>query len=145
MRFKLQGRTYKATAVFDRVPLRDLLALEVELETLGRPMKWSQVREMVQRISLLEDAQDDPDFLWFLGLLVWGTRRIAGEALTFEEAIDFPLGELEMLPESDDHKKAAKPTPRKARPDSGRAGAKRPRAPKAESTPKTSESPSSVA
>ena len=59
MRFKLQGRTYTATAVFDRVPLRDLLALEVELETLGRPMKWSQVREMVQRISTLEDAQDD--------------------------------------------------------------------------------------
>ena len=145
MRFKLQGRTYTATAVFDRVPLRDLLALEVELETLGRPMKWSQVREMVQRISLLDDAQDDPDFLWFLGLLVWGTRRIAGEALTFEEAIDFPLGELEILPDPDDHKKAAKPTPRKARPGSGRAGAKRPRTPKAEPTPKTSESQSSDA
>ena len=144
MRFKLQGRTYTATAVFDRVPLRDLLALEVELETLGRPMKWSQVREMVQRISTLEDAQDDPDFLWFLGLLVWGTRRIAGEALTFEESIDFPLGELEMLPEPQDRKKAAK-DPRKARPGSGRAGAKRPRAPKAEPNPKDSESPSSDA
>ena len=144
MRFKLQGRTYTATAVFDRVPLRDLLALEVELETLGRPMKWSQVREMVQRISTLEDAQDDPDFLWFLGLLVWGTRRIAGESLTFEESIDFPLGELEMLPDPQDRKKAAK-DPRKARPGSGRAGAKRPPAPKAEPNPKDSESLSSDA
>ena len=78
MRFKLQGRTYTATAVFDRVPLIDLLTLEVELETLGRPMKWSQVREMVQRISHLDDPEKDPEYMWFLGLLVWGTRRLAG-------------------------------------------------------------------
>jgi hypothetical protein len=125
MRFKLQGRTYQATAVFDRVPLRDLLALELELETLGRPMKWSEVRLLVYRISQLDDAQDDPDFLWFLGLLVWGTRRIAGEQLTFEESIDFPLGELEMLPEPEDRKGSKKPDPRRARPGSGRAAAPR--------------------
>lgn len=125
MRFKLQGRTYQATAVFDRVPLRDLLALEVELENLGRPMKWSQVRTMVQRISKLDDAESDPDFLWFLGLLVWGTRRVAGESVTFEEAIDFGLGELQVIPEPEDRKKkAATPVPRKARPASGRAAKK---------------------
>ena len=75
MRFKLQGRMYTATAVFDRVPLLDLLTLEVELETLGRPMTWAEVREMVQRISHLDDPESDPQYMWFLGLLVWGTRR----------------------------------------------------------------------
>ena len=92
MRFKLQGRTYTATAVFDRVPLIDLLTLEVELETLGRPMKWSQVREMVQRISHLDDPEKDPEYMWFLGLLVWGTRRLAGESVNFAEAVDFGEG-----------------------------------------------------
>ena len=77
--------------------------------------------------------------------LVWGTRRLAGESVNFAEAVDFGLGELEVLPEPQDRKKAAKPTPRKARPGSGRAGAKRPRTPKAEPTPKTSESQSSDA
>ena len=144
MRFKLQGRTYTATAVFDRVPLRDLLALEVELETLGRPMKWSQVREMVQRISHLDDPEKDPEYMWFLGLLVWGTRRLAGESVNFAEVVDFGLGELEVLPEPQDRKKAAK-DPRKPRPASGRGGAKRPRAPKAEPNPKDSESLSSDA
>ena len=145
MRFKLQGRTYTATAVFDRVPLIDLLTLEVELETLGRPMTWAEVREMVQRISHLDDPESDPQYMWFLGLLVWGTRRLAGESVTFAEAVDFGLGELEMLPEPQDRKKAAKADPRKARPGSGRAGAKRPPAPKAEPNPKDSESPSSDA
>ena len=144
MRFKLQGRTYTATAVFDRVPLIDLLTLEVELETLGRPMKWSQVREMVQRISHLDDPEKDPEYMWFLGLLVWGTRRLAGESVNFAEAVDFGLGELEVLPEPQDRKKAAK-DPRTARPGSGRAAAKRPRAPKAEPSTTTSESPSSDA
>lgn len=139
MRFKLQGRTYTATAVFDRVPLIDLLTLEVELETLGRPMTWAEVREMVQRISHLDDPESDPQYMWFLGLLVWGTRRLAGESVTFAEAVDFGLGELEMLPEPQDRKKAAKSDPRKPRPASGRGGAKRPRA-KVEQTPKGSES-----
>lgn len=139
MRFKLQGRTYQATAVFDRVPLRDLLALEVELETLGRPMKWSEVRALVYRISQLDDAQDDPDFLWFLGLLVWGTRRIAGEQLTFEESIDFPLGELEVLPEPEDRKGSKKPDPRRARAGSARAAGKRRKAAGRAATRTTSE------
>ena len=62
--------------------------------------------------------------------------------MTFAEAVDFGLGELEVLPEPQDRKKAAK-DPRKARPGSGRAVAKRPPAPKAEPNPKDSESPSS--
>ena len=144
MRFKLQGRTYTATAVFDRVPLIDLLTLEVELETLGRPMKWSQVREMVQRISHLDDPEKDPEYMRCPGRRGRGTRRPARKSVPTPQAGAAAPGDPEVLPEPQDRKKAAK-DPRKPRPASGRGGAKRPRAPKAEPNPKDSESLSSDA
>lgn len=127
MRFKLEGRTYNVATV-DRLSLRDLLMLEKETAELGQPMKWSDLKRIVNDTVAAIGAKDEgfedrDDFPWFLGIIIWAARRDAGEELTFSEAVDFPLADFEFLPEPEDHKVATHP--QQARPvgPSGRARA----------------------
>lgn len=124
MRFKIgDGRVYDVTGI-DRLSLANILRLEKETSELGRAMKWSELRAMVDRVADLdEEARDvDDDTPWVLALTVWASRLNAGDAITFEQAIDFPLGDFQQLPDPQDHMPTVDPT--KARPGSGRAGSR---------------------
>ena len=125
MHFKIGGVTYTPAAL-DRITLRNLIRLEAETVELGRPMRWGELRALADRVSSLPDDEvdSDDDFPWFLGMLIWAARLEAGEAVSFTEAVDFPLGDLEVLPDPGDE--VTEPDPRRARPGSGRADARRP-------------------
>lgn len=108
MRFKIDGRLYEAASV-DRLSLAQILRLESETAALGRPMKWSQLRQMVDEISTLQEGEFDAhdDAPWVVALTIWASRLNAGENLSFAEAIDFPLADLEYLPDPQDHQAPA--------------------------------------
>jgi hypothetical protein len=55
--------------------------------------------------------------LW-MAVMVFLTRRAAGEKLTFLEAIDVPLGSIEFLPEPGDQAGQVEPDPTSPGPDS---------------------------
>lgn len=123
MRFKIGDTTYNA-ATLDRISLSNILLLEKETTEYGRPMKWSEIRAIGDVIETLteKEFESHDEAPWFIALTVWASRLDAGERITFAEAIDFPLGDLELIPEPQDHKRPANPT--RARPASGRAGAR---------------------
>ena len=155
MRIKIGDGVYTAAAL-DRITLRNLIRLEKETTDLGRPMRWGELRALADRVASLpeDEIESDDDFPWFLGMLVWAARLDAGEVVTFSEAVDFPMGDLEILPDPEDE--APRPAvrlkgehgpelmdPPRARPASGRAAARRPDDRKAKA-PKASVSRSSV-
>lgn len=126
MRIKIGDKTYTAAAL-DRISLRNLIRLEAETIELGRPMRWSELRALADRLSDLpaDEIELDDDFPWFLGMLIWAARLEDGEQITFSDAVDFPMGDLDIVPDPGDE--VSEPRPPKARPaDSGRAVARRP-------------------
>lgn len=98
MLIKIEGRSYPAVSV-DSATLADLLAIKAQT---GYSKK--DLREMAERTEGLseEEIEDSDEALVMIGILVWLSRRHAGEDLTLEEACAFPLGELEFVLEKDD-------------------------------------------
>lgn len=137
MKIRLGDETYTPAAL-DRISLRNLMRLEAETDALGRKMRWSDLRAIARTIGALpqDEAANHDDFPWFLGMLIWAARLEAGESVTFTEAIDFPLGDLEFIPEPGDE--VSEPDPPVARPGSGRAGVRAPQDRKAKAKKKAS-------
>lgn len=125
MRISIGGATYPLSKL-DDLTLIQLIRLERESAEAGRPMKWRDLRDMIERVgSLAQDqVEEDDDFLWYVGLVVWASRVSSGDTVTLAEALDFNLSELDFIPDEgetmpdvvDPHR------PRPAR--SGRGGAK---------------------
>jgi hypothetical protein len=142
MKFTIEGRVYNA-ADLDLVSLKDILLLAQQTRDLGRPLTWGELGAMSQALDgLASDAERErhPDAPWILAVTIWATRRIAGEDLSFGDAIDFPMRELKFLPEPQDRKAPVNPT--KARTGSVRAAKSRPAvaaAPEPGSTPTSEE------
>lgn len=112
MRFKL-GSTVYALADLDRVSLRDILVLERETVEFGHPLRWTDVQAMSEALDALEtekERAEHPDALWITAVTIWASRRIAGEDVTFDQAVDFPMRDLVFLPDPGDHKEAANPS-----------------------------------
>lgn len=126
MKFRIGKKTYSAQSV-DRLSLRQWIRIEQETTELGIPMKYGEIRRLVDRISSMgNEAEYDDHFMFFVGVVVWASRYDAGEKeITFSDAVDFPLGDLEIFPEAGDLVKPGGGVggPRRARPSSGRAGA----------------------
>lgn len=141
MRFTIGSEVYTVQTL-DRLTLGEILRLEAETTSLGRPMKWSQIRAMANALDGLEaeEFEDHDDAPWVIALVIWASRLRKGEVLSFAEAIDFPLGELSFLPEPSDHKAPANPT----RPPKGSAGGGK-RAAAAKAAKRTSATQSSPA
>lgn len=116
MKLKIGERTYDA-ATLDRLTLREILRLEQETAALGRPMKWSEIREIVDAVEGmdLEDFDSYDEAPWVVALVVYAARLRAGENISFADAVDFPIGDLEMIFEETDTE-AAQQDPRRARP-----------------------------
>ncbi|MFQ6170365.1 hypothetical protein ACK8HX_02060 [Oryzobacter sp. R7] len=123
MKFSIAGKVYETESV-DRLTLRHWMRIETETAELGRPMKWGQVRAMVERAQGLgAKVEEDDDFPWFIGIVIWASRFTAGESqISLAQAVDFPLSDLEFL--QDEEPPLRTPgggtRPRRPRPGSGR-------------------------
>lgn len=84
------------------------------------------LREMGERLAAMteEEREDSADALILTGITVWLARLGAGEDVSFEEACDVPLADLQFIPEPGDEEAA--PDPHRAPPGSGRGDAGRP-------------------
>ena len=152
MKLKIGDRTYALKSV-EELTLLDILTLERETRDLGRPLTMSVIEAMrkdieqatVGKATVEERAQarrEHPDAPWVLAVMLWASRRHAGEKVTFEEAISFPISQMSFEREPGDPAdmpEAADPTA--ARPGSGRAA--KPRA--KQSSTKTSKKASTAA
>jgi hypothetical protein len=121
MKFKIGTVTYDAASI-DMVTLKDILLLEKETGELGHPLRWSDVKLMAEEMAALKtdkQREDHPDSIWMLAITIWASRRVAGELLTFGDAVDFSMSDLTFIDDPQDHKAPARPT--KARVGSARA------------------------
>ena len=139
MRFMIGTTTYSA-ADLDRLALKDILLLEQQTADLGHALKWATVERWTTELDALAkiavdkskpkaareaamaERNDHPGHLWVMALVIWASRRLAGEPITFVEAVDFPIGDLTFLPEPEDHKSANPTKARAPRKGSARAG-----------------------
>jgi hypothetical protein len=152
LKLKIGDQTYPLKSV-DELSLLDLLLLERETRDLGRPLTLSVISDMEKDVgaatmgkATVEERrrarQEHPDAPWLLAVSLWASRRAAGDKLTFEEAISFPLSELSFVREPGDPEDTpAEADPTRARPGSGRAG--KPQA--SRSSTRTSSKPSTTA
>jgi hypothetical protein len=137
MKFKLHDKVYDL-GTLDRLSLLDILMMEKETRELGNPLKWSDVLRIVAEVEALQPPAgasaaevekakakvgEHPDILWMSAITIWSSRRIAGEKVSFVEAIDFPQSDMSWIAEPQDKKEAKKrPTnPARTRQGSGRA------------------------
>lgn len=144
MRFKISGRLYTAASLTE-VSLRDLLLFEVQTEEMGLPLRWADQLNISEEITALpkEERGKHPKMLQLLAVTVWATRRVAGDKVTFSEALDFSLDQLEWVGGGEDDE-ADPPKARQAtRKGSGRAGASRATASKKGTSARKSTSASS--
>ena len=129
MKFSIAGKVYDA-ADLDRVKMVDTLLLEVQTADMGHKLTWGAVGDMSVHLDSLKTEkakQSDPVAVWFSAVVIWASRRLAGEDVTFAQALDFEMGDLRLIAEPEDRKTPANPT--KARPGSGRAAKPRLAAP----------------
>lgn len=109
-RFQIDGKTY-STATLDEITLKDLLLFEVQARDLGLDVTWAQLQERAAALDTADEAAADRDGLLMMAATIWASRRMAGEDVTFGDAIDVPLASIVFLPPTEDHK----PGPPKAR------------------------------
>jgi len=123
-RFILRGKTYSTIGVGD-MTVKMLLELEQETADFGRRITLAEFERMNaeygEHLKLGGSAVVHPAYFWLMGIAVWAARKMAGEDVTFSEAIDFAPDEIKEIPAPRDHqpktarKAAAKSAPRKAR------------------------------
>ncbi len=112
MRFMLDGKIYSGVAVED-LSLRALLDLERESAELGRTIRTHDIETISDALAECvtdEERSAHPDGPWLLAITIWAARRLAGDGLSFADAIDFPLSKIQFLPDPEDHKRPANPT-----------------------------------
>lgn len=147
LRFRLDGKVYSVGALED-VSLRDVMLFNTQAADMGLTATWADVERVAEEMSEADKdaAEKHPDALLMLGVTIWATRRIAGDEVTFGDAVDFPLSALVWLPDTEDRKpgkgKARKGG--KSKPKQKASGAADvPPEPSASTTPPTSEQQSS--
>lgn len=145
IRFRLGGKVY-TTADLDEVTLKHIVLLERQAADLGVPVRWGQIEQAQAEMSQLDGSRDShPDAALLFAITIWASRVLAGETITFEDAIDVPIKAIEFLdsPTEPAPGAAARPTTARkgTRKASGRAGASGPAAGRTATTA-TSASPS---
>lgn len=91
--FRSGDRVYEIVEV-DQISLRDLITFPRDAETvLGEPMTWAQAQALNEEILALDpkDRDDHPMGPFVLSVVIWASRRAAGDAITFGECLDAPF------------------------------------------------------
>jgi len=125
MKFQIEGKLYDSGSL-DDLSLKYLLQLEKETADFGRPLNTGVLQQMSDSINELKTDKEraaHPDIMWMTAVSIWAARKLAGEQVTFEQAIDFPMSKLVVLPDPQDHKR---PNPTKARSRKGSGQAANP-------------------
>jgi hypothetical protein len=141
-RFKIGSKVYN-TALLEEITLRDLMLFNTQAEDMGLSERWSDVERTAMEMSELDEdaAEKHPGKMLMIGVTIWASRRLSGEAVTFEEAVDVPMASIVFLPATGDRK----PGPTKARKGAAKKTTKAVSAPVAsvdassDETPTTSE------
>jgi len=123
VKFKI-GETVYDGATLDDLTLKMVLQLEKETREMGRSVTLGDVQVMAEQLDALKTDRErsmHEATPWVLAVTIWASRRLAGEVLTFEQAIDFPMGDLTFLKEPQDHRPPVNPTKARTRKGSGPA------------------------
>lgn len=126
--FRSDGKVYEVVEV-DQISLRDVITFPRDAEAvLGEPMSWAQAQSLSAEIAALppEERDDHPMGPFVLAVVIWSSRRAAGDAITFSECLDASFEWVETKRPQDrkpGKRKGAKKAPAK------KAAAKRPTRP----------------
>lgn len=88
--FRSDGKVYEVVEV-DQISLRDLITFPRDAEAvLGEPMTWAQAQDLNRELMALSPAERDehPMAPFVLSVVIWSSRRAAGDAVTFAECLD---------------------------------------------------------
>lgn len=107
LRFKIDGKVYD-TASVDEISLRDVLMFNKQAADMGLPATWADVERIAAETAALaeqakadgkkpEDMAPHPDALLMFAVTVWASRRIAGDDVTLEQAVDVPMSSIEIV------------------------------------------------
>lgn len=104
-RFKIGEQVYN-TAALDELSLLDIVMFDSQAIGMGADFRWADLEQAALELDGLSEreAERHPRKLLVIAVTIWAARRIAGEAISFEQAIDFPANQLQMLPEPGDRK-----------------------------------------
>ena len=116
--FRSDGKVYEVVEV-DQISLRDVITFPRDAEAvLGEPMTWGQAQALNQELMALDaKARDEHPMAGFvLAVVIWSSRRAAGDTITFSECLDASFEWVETK-RPQDHKpgkrKGAKKAPAK--------------------------------
>lgn len=88
--FRSDGKVYEVVEV-DQISLRDLITFPRDAaEVLGHEMTWAQAMELNQELAALPPEERDahPMAAFVLSVVIWSSRRAAGDPVTFAECLD---------------------------------------------------------
>jgi hypothetical protein len=112
-RFSLNGKVYTTSAI-DEVSLKDLVRFNTEAADMGLRERWNDIERVATEMDAMtpKEAEQHPDKLLVTAVTIWVARRVAGEDLSFGDAIDLPLSKITWIPDPED-KKPVKANPTK--------------------------------
>lgn len=148
-RFTLFGTTYN-TASLDAISLKHLMLFNDQAEDMGMRRRWHDVERIAEEMDGMTSAEADrhPERLMMIGVTIWASRVIAGDPVTLEQAVDFPMSEITFIPDPEDRKpgkaKAAKKAAKKSTRTSAQAGSHPASERSDQATPTTPETPSTT-
>jgi hypothetical protein len=143
MRFRVSkdGPEYELRGVQD-VSLLDLIRLQSESAALGKSLTVGTLNQM--RIERRKDCTDKdgkvdvdaldahPHSMWLMGTNLWASRRLAGEDVSFADALGVSYDDLTFIPDEDDEP-AESEQPDPPQPPSGQDGGSQPEPPSTKS------------
>ena len=123
--YRYKGKLYPRMEL-DRMSVMDTIHVNTRLAELGLGTGWN---ELILQVAALprETAEDmvrieyDQGAQVLAAIVLWISLRRGGLDLTFDDALDLPLGDVEQIELTEDHKDAAPKA--RARKGSARAGA----------------------
>lgn len=144
MLLKIGDKTYKS-ATIDRLTLADIIFLQgalTQYPTLSTCRNWGDIKALVKSWDHMDNRTraEHPEGLFLVGLVIWASRRTAGEKVDFLDALDVAVTDVTFLPEPGDRKPAS--AEGKAPKGSGRAAGNRQQG---KAKPRTSKKPSPAA
>jgi hypothetical protein len=115
MKFVIRGKEYDVIAGLEKATLQTLYVLKVR-QGIGMKSLMEQAQKM-EKIKDPLDLLEDENTFQVLMAVIWLARKHAGENITFEEANEFGISELQVVNEDGDEPEVLAADP-KASPDS---------------------------
>lgn len=100
MKFVIRGKEYDVIAGLEKATLQTLYVLKVK-QGIGMKSLMEQAQKM-EKIKDPLDLLEDENTFQVLMAVIWLARKHAGENITFEEANEFGISELQVVNEDDD-------------------------------------------